>query len=168
MATLWLNEAAAEGSSDLCSSASPALREWLAGDWGLVFSHPDDFQSGGLEIDRWLSILRDEFFRRGVRPLACTRAPPTRDTSWVSQIVSDERVVVLRESAAAAPGIVDLPQRSLREDMLGLRERFALIIDENLHQRGILKYSPGRSSVSPFDLLSLIDALRRRAGRTAA
>ena len=53
---------------------APLLRDWLGGDWGLLFSHPLDFQDQGLEHDRWLDILRQEFRARGARPLCCRAA----------------------------------------------------------------------------------------------
>ena len=64
MATLCIGEV---------DCSTPLLRDWLAGDWALLFSHPVDFQDQGLEHDRWLDILRDEFRARGVKPIACRR-----------------------------------------------------------------------------------------------
>jgi hypothetical protein len=51
----------------------PPLRDWLAGQWGLIFSHPEDFQESGLELeqDRWLVVLAQEFRAAGLRPLSC-------------------------------------------------------------------------------------------------
>jgi hypothetical protein len=64
--------------------------------------------------------------------------------------------------------VIDLPARTLREKLLSLPPRFVLIIDESLTQRGVLKYSAGRSSVSPLDLLASIDAFRRCSPRARA
>ena len=147
----------------------PLLRDWLRGDWALLFSHPVDFQYQGLENDRWLSILREEFGARGVRPLACGREGAPRDgaprdgarpgvaeidAGWASDLTGDRSVLRLSPVEAAS--------RSLRDDVLSMPPRFVLIIDGQLVRRGVLKYSAGRSSISPLDLLASIDALRRR------
>ncbi|MFI4914625.1 MAG: hypothetical protein ACHQAR_05485 [Steroidobacterales bacterium] len=139
------------------------MRDWLAGDWGIVFSHPRDFQYSGLESDRWLSILHDEFLKRGVRPLACCGAGLALDRSWVGDVVNDRRVVLLERGLRPGGDIVDLPLRALRDDIVGTTDRFALIVDDTMRRRGVLKYTQGRSSISPLDLLSSIDAMRRRA-----
>ena len=34
-----------------------SLRSWLAGDWGLLFSHADDFAQYHIEADRWLVLI---------------------------------------------------------------------------------------------------------------
>ncbi len=154
MATLCLGE---------IDGSAPLLRDWLGGDWALLFSHPADFQDQGLERDRWLEILRDEFRVRGVRPVACSQtadAGAGADDSRAGELISDYRLLRL-QSAAADDSVVDLPARNLRADILGLPPRFVLIIDESLTRRGVLKYSAGRSSVSPLDLLASIAVFPR-------
>jgi alkyl hydroperoxide reductase subunit AhpC len=153
MATLCLGE---------LDCSAPLLREWLDGDWALLFSHPADFEDDGLERDRWLEILRDEFRARSVRPLACRRAAGDADGSWVAELIGDHRLLRLESAAATGDSVIDLTARSLREDILGLAPRFVLIIDGSLQRRGVLKYSAGRTTVSPLDLLASIDAFRRR------
>jgi hypothetical protein len=145
--------------------SAPLLRDWLGGDWALLFSHPADFQDQGLERDRWLEILRDEFRARGVRPVACSQsadpaAEAGADDSWAGELISDYRLLRLH-ATPAGDSVVDLPARNLRADILALPPRFVLIIDDSLARRGVLKYSAGRSSVSPLDLLASIDAFRR-------
>jgi alkyl hydroperoxide reductase subunit AhpC len=152
MATLCLGE---------LDCSAPLLREWLAGDWALLFSHPADFEDEGLERDRWLEILRDEFRARGVRPLACRRGAGDADGSWAAELIGDHRLLRLQAAVATDDSVIDLPARALREDILSLAPRFVLIIDESLNRRGVLKYSAGRSTVSPLDLLASIDAFRR-------
>jgi hypothetical protein len=133
----------------------PLLGEWLHGDWAILFSHPLDFQYQGLENDRWLAILREEFGARGVRPLACRREASEPDTGWATDLTGDRSLLRL------GPG-------TLREDIAGMPARFVMIVDEQLSRRAVLKYSAGRSSISPLDLLASIDALRRRHGTRIA
>ncbi|HEY1725316.1 MAG TPA: hypothetical protein VGF89_07830 [Steroidobacteraceae bacterium] len=154
MATLFLGEV--EGKA-------PLLRDWLGGDWGLLFSHPEDFQDQGLEIDRWQQILRDEFRLRAVRPLACRRDDALADRSWVGELVCDHRS--LRLDADLSEGRIDSAARRLREQIRELPARFVLIIDAALNRRGVLKYVAGRHSISPLDLLAAADAMRRRPWR---
>jgi hypothetical protein len=155
MATLCLGE---------LDCSAPLLREWLDGDWALLFSHPADFQDQGLECDRWLDILRDEFRVRGVRALACRRPAGDADGSWVGELIGDHRLLRL-EAPTSGAEVIDMSARNLRDELLSLPPRFVVIIDESLLPRGVLKYSAGRSTVSPLDLLASIDALRRRSPR---
>jgi len=131
------------------------LHDWLQSDWTILFSHPVDFQYQGLEHDRWLLILREEFGARAVRPLACKQAVTGLERDWVGDLTGDRSLVRLDP--------VDQRSRSLREDILSMPARFVLIVDQELRRRGVLKYSAGRSNISPLDLLATVDALRRRS-----
>ena len=130
------------------------LPDWLQSDWTILFSHPVDFQYQGLEQDRWLLILREEFGVRGVRPLASKQAVAGVERDWVGDLSGDRSLVRLDP--------LEQRSRSLREDLLSMPARFVLIVDQELRRRGVLKYSAGRSNISPLDLLATIDALRRR------
>src|SRR3984957_6329592 len=89
--------------------SAPLLREWLAGDWALLFSHPQDFQDQGLERDRWLAIMCEEFRLRGVKPLACGRSGGDMDGSWVGELTGDYRLLRLEAAAGVDSGPGDLP-----------------------------------------------------------
>jgi alkyl hydroperoxide reductase subunit AhpC len=152
------------------SKASPLLREWLQGDWAMIFSHPIDFQYQGLEIDRWLAIVHEEFQERGVRALSCRRQAALLDPIWAAELLADQRPISIEPvNETGIPEIIDLPARALRDELLGLSTRFVLIVDDKLRRRGVFKYSTGGAKVSPLDLLTSIEAMRRRgADRIAA
>jgi len=145
--------------------SAPLLRDWLCGDWGIVFSHPVDFQDSSIEYDRWLAIVRDEFRSRAVRPMACSLLADDVDASWASALMRDQRPIRLHPACTASEDIIDLTSRALHEQIARLDSHFAVIIDPSLKLRGVLKYNAGRASVSPLDLLASIDALRRRSTR---
>jgi hypothetical protein len=150
-------------------NADPLLREWLQGDWAMIFSHPNDFQYQGLETDRWLAIVREEFQLRGVRALSRRLDAALLDPIWVGELCADRRPVRIEPADEThIPEIVDLPARALREELLGLGPRFVLIVDEQLRRRGVFKYSTAGANVSPLDLLASIDALRRRGTQRIA
>jgi hypothetical protein len=141
---------------------SPTLREWLAGDWGMLFSHPEDFQDRSLEQDRWLTIVREEFHACGVKPLACATRVARRDASWVGAVIADWRTLHIDGAVA------DLPARQLRAEIAALHSRFVLLVDANLRRRAALPYQPGRAQLSPLDLAASVSALRRRAPAATA
>jgi hypothetical protein len=137
----------------------PTLRDWLAGEWGLIFSHPEDFQESGLELeqDRWLVVLAHEFRAAGVRPLSCQPRSGRADASWVSKLTGDQWFVQLEDEVA------DLAARQLRAEMRAINSRFVLVIDERLRRQGLLPYRPGGRRLSPLDLVASVAAMRQRS-----
>lgn len=152
---------------------SPALRPWLEDNWAMLFSHPNDFVSYDLEVDRWLVITRRAFADRHVRPIAL--ATPTRDGEirgdhgWVSQVTGDERTVLLEDPRQRHFGPVDLQAPVLREEIEQSQRRFVMIIDNALRVQKRLSYASLSDLPSPLELLGWADALRaRQAARPAA
>ncbi|HLK71746.1 MAG TPA: hypothetical protein VKT19_07300 [Steroidobacteraceae bacterium] len=135
----------------------PVLRDWLAGGWGMIFSHPADFQEGGLEQDRWLVVISQEFRRAAVRPLACRLDASHADASWVGAIVQDHWFVQLEGTVA------DLAARQLRAQIAALEPRFVLVIDEQLRCRGLLRYRAANLRLSALDLLAPVAVMRQRS-----
>jgi len=143
---------------------SPSLRTWLGGDWAILFSHPDDFVSYDLEMDRWLVITRKAYADRGIQPIAL--AAPTLDTerSWVTQVSGDSRAVLLEERTQFGP--VDLQVPVLREQIEAPGRRFVMIIDNALRIQKTVTYQSLSNLPSPLELLGWAEALR--AKQTAA
>ncbi|HTT04255.1 MAG TPA: hypothetical protein VMF64_03130 [Steroidobacteraceae bacterium] len=142
----------------------PTLRDWLGGQWGLIFSHPEDFQESGLELeqDRWLVVLAQEFRAAGVRPLSCQPRSGRPDASWVSMLTGDQWFVQLEGAVA------DLAARQLRAELSSMDSRFVLIIDDRLRRRGQLPYRPGGRRLSPLDLVASVSAMRQRDNERCA
>jgi alkyl hydroperoxide reductase subunit AhpC len=142
----------------------PTLRDWLAGQWGLIFSHPEDFQESGLELeqDRWLVVLAHEFRAAGVRPLSCQPRSGRADASWVSKLTGDQWFVQLEDAVA------DLAARQLRAEIRAIDSRFVLVIDDRLRRRGLLPYRPGGRRLSPLDLVASVLAMRQRTTERCA
>ncbi len=140
----------------------PSLRAWLRDGWAILFSHPDDFVSYDLEMDRWLVITRQAFAERHIQPIAL--ASPKLDTEhgWVTQITGDNRAVLLEDPAQQYSGPVDLQTPVLREAIERQGQRFAMIIDNALRIRKVFTYSVPTSLPSPLELLGWADALRAR------
>lgn len=139
---------------------SPSLRAWLRDSWAILFSHPDDFVSYDLEMDRWLVITRRAFAERRIQPIGL--ASPTLDPehSWVTQVSGDNRAVWLEEPAQQHSGPVDLQAPVLREAIERADQRFAMIIDNTLRIQKMFTYNVPSNLPSPLALLGWADALR--------
>lgn len=140
----------------------PALRAWLDGAWGMIFSHPQDFEQPGFERDRWLVVLSQEFRTAGVRPLACPRDGARADAGWISAVTGEVPEVALEGAVA------DLAARQLRAEILGLGTRFVLAVDGQLRRRATLTYRHAPLQLSPIDLLASTIAVRERAAERRA
>jgi hypothetical protein len=155
MATLYLNHV---------NRSFPPLREWLEGDRALLFSHPLDFQDYGLERDRWLDVLRSEFRVRGVRPIAYRDDGGEPERGWVSQLMGDDRRLLL-----TTHDTIDIAARQVRDEIARIpADRFVLLVDESLAPRAVVKYGSAPPAISVFDLLGLIDAMRRQSSPSKA
>jgi hypothetical protein len=146
-------------------SGGMSLRAWLAGRWGILFSHPEDFAQEQLELDRWISVLNQGFRAQGVAAVALLRAGHNPEQGWLGRLAT-----LTRDSAAALS--LDLPQPAaladfaagaLRADITRNGPRFALIIDSDLRCRRALSYRSRGELPSPLDLIGWAVALRKRA-----
>lgn len=145
-------------------SPTVALREWLAGRWAILFSHPGDFDHEQLERDRWLNILSRSFSLHGVRPLALAlHGYDARETSlgWLAEL-GNGRAAVLSIAAPAQGALFDLSASALRAEIARSGPRFAMIIDPALRCRRTIHYRAATDLPSPIELLGWAVALRER------
>lgn len=166
MATLLLSE---PGSVDAIERLAflPSLRSWMGQDWVVLFSHPDDFVSCDLELDRWVTMVREAFERNGVRPLALAASDQRADAGRVTQVSGDSSTLALLQPRwSRFPDPFYLNGRDLREDIIGIRRRqvrcrFLALIDPQLRQWWTYAYDDPSSVPSPLQIA-------RRAGKLRA
>jgi len=144
---------------------STSLRDWLGDRWAILFSHPDDFASYDLEMDRWLVITRQAFAERRIQPIALDSPALDPQHCWVTRVSGDNRAVLLEDPTQQhLDGSIDSQALVLREAIDGMSQRFALIIDNTLHIQKVFTYSVPSKLPSPLELLGWADALRARQG----
>ena len=141
---------------------SPSLRNWLRGDWAILFSHPDDFVRHGLEMDRWLVVAQRAFADRGIRPIALASPKHDPERSWVTQVTGDSRAVLLQAPSQQHFGPVDLQAPALREEIERPGRRFVMIIDAELRKQKRFSYESLSDLPSPLEFLGWAEALRTR------
>ena len=144
-----------------------SLRSWLAGDWGLLFSHPDDFAEYHIEADRWLVLIQEAFTGARLRPLGLARHPDATLHGWIAAVNGGARTIALTERRYW-PHIADFRTHALRESVQRSRSRFVMILDAELQLRRTVFYSSGSSLPSLFDLIAMAEKARRRAAETRA
>jgi alkyl hydroperoxide reductase subunit AhpC len=147
--------------------SSPSLRAWLRGSWAVLFSHPDDFVSYDLEMDRWLVITRRAFAGRRIQPIALATPALDPDHNWVTQVSGDNRAVLLEDPAQEHFGPVDLQTPVLREAIEQPGRRFVMIIDGALRIQKTFTYQALSNLPSPLELLGWADALRTKQAGAA-
>lgn len=140
-----------------------SLRDWLGDRWAILFSHPDDFVSYDLEMDRWLVVTRHAFTERGIQPIALASPVLDPEHCWVTQVSGDNRAVLLEDPTQQhLGGSVDSQALMLREAIDRPGQRFALIIDNTLRIQKVFTYSVPSKLPSPLELLGWADGLRAR------
>ncbi len=151
--------------SDGASIAVQCLRDWLGGDWGLLFSHPDDFAQYGIEADRWLILLLQAFSEARTRPIALQSAsrfrPSESANGWLVRVNGGAARVCL-EATRCSPKASDLRAHVLREAIARIDSRFVMIIDEGLRPRRTFTYSLQDRRRSLFDLIATVVSVRNR------
>jgi hypothetical protein len=159
MATLFLDRDGARMERRPAMACS--LRAWLGGDWGLLFSHPDDFAQYDVEADRWLVLLRDAFAASRVHPIALGSPSSAGASGWLAHVNGASARVSLAETSSPTH-IADFQQRALRETIERSTARFVMMIDHRPRLRRTFEYSVHDRRPSLFDLIAT--AVKVRTG----
>lgn len=163
MATLFVPDALAL-SSVTSMRGLPRLGEWLAGDWAMLFSDPDDFLAGDAACGRDSAGLAAEFRRLGVRPLQVSSRRDARVPRWLAEAAGDDTVVVLGDSIHGRGGaFIDFTARLLRDDLEDIEGRYVVVVDSQLFRRATFRYRSAATAPAPLDLLSAVGFLSNPA-----
>lgn len=143
-------------SAPRASAASSAqLRRWLAGRWALLFSHPDDFASGGFEADRWQVYVRSAFDILRVRAIAIGH---DQGSGWIPQIGG--RFISGREADDLVPQLRNWTSLNVGKSAA---EHFVTILDGSARARRTFLYESGGHVPSVIALVQTASHLRERA-----
>jgi hypothetical protein len=148
-------------------AAAAPLIDWLGGQWGLVFSHPDDFASLDLEADRWLSIVGDAFTGARVRPLRL-HSSEQRFASWIERLSDAQPLLVLERRRRVSSDDLSARAAALRSVLSRMKDRFVLVVDERIQVRHIFTYQPSARVPSVLDLIAYAALLRSEGAEERA
>lgn len=162
MTTLVFPESRSNASKEFPPTV--ALREWLGEHWGILFSHPADFDQEQLERDRWLSVLRRSFSTHEVRAVALARDDwdaRERSHGWLAEL-GDGCAAALATDPPTEGALLDFRSSTLRAEIVRSGPRFAIIVDSDLRCRRTLRYRVPVDLPSPIELVGWAVALRER------
>lgn len=142
-------------------SGALSLREWLAGRWAILFSHPEDFAQEQLEMDRWISVLSQAFNGRGVAAITLLGTGRDPEQGWLGRLAA-----LGPDCAALDPGrpavLTDFTAGALRANIARSGPRFTMIVDSDARCRRTLRYRLPAELPSPLELVGWAVALRKR------
>ena len=170
MATLTLSN-----TNDLTAPAKGMrLREWLGGQWAVLFSNPEDFAPHPSTPEGFITLLADDFAACGVKPISLADNRGTDAAgSWLDFAGADNTQVVLHDDAAGG-SIVDLAAHTLATKLHRLAARFVIVLDEKARCRTTITYNDysagnsvgGRRTIA--DVLTVVQVLQRRVPAMAS
>lgn len=134
-----------------------ALRDWLSGDWGLVFSHPDDFAPRDIEADRWCVVAGETLEAAGMRALGIARN--VHDGRWLADLQGRGAALHLKSSGSRAR-VVSFLQHALAHTIARTHGRCVLMIDGDLRVRRTYVYSTRSAALSLLDLIEVAASAR--------
>ena len=135
------------------------LRNWLNGQWAVLFSNPEDFAPHPSTPEGFITLLADDFAACGVKPIKLGNddAAP----SWLDYAGADSARVVLDDDDGP---VIDLAERTLAVKIEGLNSPFVIVLDANARCRTTIKYDARRLERARTiqDVLTVVQVLQRR------
>ena len=162
MATLLL-ATETESSMLLAHERVMTLRDWLQGQWGLVFSHPADFAPHSSTPPGFTTCIADDLLAAGIKPLVFSTSLEQLPESWFDHALNDDSVVLLANHDAR---VLDLAECALASQLAALNRPFVLILDDRGRCRTTLTYAPNAQH-RPRTMLDIIEIVATlRSGTT--
>jgi len=168
MATLTLSRTTDVTSSGTARTQRVRLREWLGGQWAVLFSNPEDFAPHPTTPEGFITLLADDFAACGAKPISLDEGSGEQSTpSWLDFAGADATTIVLNSDARSGQ-IVDLAERMLASKLkrlLGhLPARFVIVLDEKARCRTTITYSRNSTARNRTieDVLTVVQVLQRR------
>ena len=135
-----------------------SLRDWLGGDWGAVFSNPNDFAPTPTTPAGFITCLAQAMTDAGIKPIAFNRsAEPSAQHGWLDHAINDDAWVVLNNDGE---DVIDLAEFALASHLDALHRPFVTIIDARGRVRITVTYQPSAGTRSILDVVDLVEALR--------
>lgn len=138
-----------------------SLREWLAGKWAVLFSHPEDFAPHPSTPSGFITMLADDFAACRVRPVTLGNNARTTP-SWLDYAGADNTKIVVAVGDSDGR-VVDLGEHTLARKIARLATPFVMVIDANARCRSTITYRTlhtGRARTIR-DVLTVVEVLRR-------
>jgi alkyl hydroperoxide reductase subunit AhpC len=135
------------------------LKDWLQGDWGLLFSHPADFAHTDLEADRWLAVVQDALAQAHIRPFAAESDQPRYGTNWIEEINGRDTAVFLDDELPSYSDEMEFNSIVLASAISRAPARFVMILDHQLRLRRTFTYSKGNQLPSVLDFIATVEKL---------
>ena len=163
MATMILSSTPV-ATAELAHERIVPLSAWLDGNWGAVFSNPNDFAPAPTTPSGYITCIAQAVLAARIKPIAFNRSLDLPPSSWLDHAINDDSLVVLNNDGE---DVIDLAEYTLAAHLDGLRQSFVSLIDERGRVRMTVKYRPLESERSMADVIELVTALREGSVRQA-
>lgn len=137
------------------------LREWLDGQWGILYSNPEDFAPHPSTPRGFVSRLAAEFEQCNVKPIVLGNELGAAPESWLDIAMEDRSLVSVDPDGIDEP-VIDLAERALAVKLAAIDGRFVMILDANGRCRSTINYRPRRIDRprTLTDILTMVEVLQ--------